>query len=286
MNAYDRRLHAFRTDLADRRLEGAVEAERFVVGHPARIVSTFEDLRRAPDLEAPVDTQLLMGDEIRVFEEKDGWLWAQAARDGYVGYLPAQSVEAVGADLTHRVVVPRTFLYPGPDLRLPSSGALSLGASVTIVDRAHTRGTDYAILETGEALIARHIAPVGEHVPDYVSVAETLLMTPYLWGGTTGFGIDCSGLVQLSMRMAGRNVLRDTDMQENSLGEAIDAGPDHSLLRRGDLVFWKGHVAIMTDERAIIHANGHMMLVTCEPLAEAIERIGYLYGGPTSFRRP
>jgi cell wall-associated NlpC family hydrolase len=117
-------------------------------------------------------------------------------------------------------------------------------------------------------------------------VAEALLSTPYLWGGTSAFGIDCSGLVQLSMRMAGRTVPRDTDMQASGLGEPFDPGADLAGLRRGDLVFWKGHVAIMLDGKNIIHANGHAMMVSRERLSDAVERIAYLYGGPTGFRRP
>ena len=187
---------------------------------------------------------------------------------------------------THVVSAPRSFLYPGPDLRFPRLGELSLGSSVTVRDFAETRGTRYALLSTGEAMISGHLRPVGEVSDDYVAVAETLLMTPYLWGGSTAFGIDCSGLVQLAMRMAGRDVLRDSDMQAATIGEPIEPGEGYSGLRRGDLVFWKGHVAIMTDERTMIHANGHTMLVSREGLAEAIDRIGYLYGGPTGFRRP
>jgi cell wall-associated NlpC family hydrolase len=155
-----------------------------------------------------------------------------------------------------------------------------------VKDFAETRGTRYALLSTGEAMISGHLRPAGEFSEDYVAVAETLLMTPYLWGGSTAFGIDCSGLVQLAMRMTGRNVLRDTDMQAATIGEPIMSGEGYSGLRRGDLVFWKGHVAIMTDERTMIHANGHTMLVSREGLTEAIDRIGYLYGGPTGFRRP
>jgi cell wall-associated NlpC family hydrolase len=156
---------------------------------------------------------------------------------------------------------------------------------VTVTGTAETRGTRYALLSTGEAMIAGHLRPLGDHAPDFVSVAETFLETPYLWGGSSAFGIDCSGLVQLSLRMAGQDVLRDSDMQAAGLGEAFDPGADFSGLRRGDLVFWKGHVAIMTDAANIVHASGHTMTVTRETLAAAVERIGYLYGGPTGFRR-
>ena len=161
-----------------------------------------------------------------------------------------------------------------------------MGSSVAVVDFAETRGTRYALLASGEALVAGHLEPVGSQAQDYVAIAEKFIDTPYLWGGTTAFGIDCSGLVQLAMRMTGRDVLRDSDMQAATIGAPIEPGPGFSGLERGDLVFWKGHVAIMTDPEAMIHANGHTMLVSREGLKEAVDRIGYLYGGPTGFRRP
>lgn len=286
MTAYDKRLHAFRPDLADARLKGEVTADRFVTGKPARIVASVADMLGEPRPDAGLNTQLLRGDNVTVFDEAEGWAWVQAERDGYVGYVSGGFLGPRSETPTHMVSAPRSFLYSGPDLRFPRLGELSLGSSVTVKDFAETRGTRYALLSTGEAMIAGHLRPVGEFSGDYVAVAETLLMTPYLWGGSTAFGIDCSGLVQLSMRMAGRDVPRDSDMQAARLGEPVEAGSGYSRLRRGDLAFWKGHVAIMTDERTMIHANGHTMLVSREGLAEAIGRIVYLYGGPTGFRRP
>ncbi len=286
MTAHDARLHAFRADLADARLKGEVSAERFVSGRPARIAVPVADIRRAPRPDAGVDTQLVCGDGVLVFDEAEGWAWVQAERDGYVGYVTDTALTAQNAALTHIVSVPRTFVYPGPDLRFPRTADLSMGSTVTVTGAAETRGTHYAVLASGEAMIAGHLRPVGEFAGDYVSVAEMFLGTPYLWGGVSGFGIDCSGLVQLAMRMTGRDVLRDTDMQAATIGEPLNAGPDFSGLRRGDLVFWKGHVAIMTDTENMIHANGHTMMVSREGLREAIARIGYLYGGPTGFRRP
>jgi cell wall-associated NlpC family hydrolase len=286
LTAYDKRLHAFRPDLADARLKGEVAADRFVTGHPARIVATVADVMKEPRPDSGLNTQLLRGDDVTVFEEAEGWAWVQSARDGYVGYVSGGFLGPRANDPTHVVSAPRSFLYPGPDLKFPRHGELSLGSSVTVRDFAETRGTRYSLLSTGEAMIAGHLRPAGEISDDYVAVAESLLMTPYLWGGSTAFGIDCSGLVQLSMRMAGRDVLRDSDMQGATLGEAIEPGEGYSDLVRGDLVFWKGHVAIMTDEQSMIHANGHTMMVSREGLAEAIDRIGYLYGGPTGFRRP
>jgi cell wall-associated NlpC family hydrolase len=286
LTAYDKRLHAFRPDLADARLKGEVSADRFVAGMPARIVAPVADMLGAPRPDAGLNTQLLRGDDVTLFEETEGWAWVQAERDGYVGYVSGGSLGQRDGVPTHVVSAPRSFLYPGPDLKLPRLGELSLGSQVTVRDFAETRGTRYALLSTGEAMISGHLRPVCEVSDDYVAVAEQLLMTPYLWGGSTAFGIDCSGLVQLAMRMAGRDVLRDSDMQAAKLGEPIEPGEGFSGLRRGDLVFWKGHVAIMTDERTMIHANGHTMLVSREGLTEAIDRIGYLYGGPTGFRRP
>lgn len=286
MTARDSRLHAFRPDLADARLKGEVAAESFVTGRPARISVSVADVRKAPRPDSGLNTQLLFGDDVLVFDETEGFAWLQAERDGYVGYVSAGDLAPRGPEPTHVVTALRTFVYPGPDMKFPRSSALSLGSQVTVTGYAETRGTNYALLASGEALVTQHLAPVGAKVGDFVSVAERLIDTPYLWGGFSAFGIDCSGVVQLSMRMAGRDVLRDSDMQEASLGTPVDAGADFSQLQRGDLVFWKGHVAIMTDAEMMIHANGHTMTVAREGLREAIDRIGYLYGGPTVFRRP
>ncbi len=286
MTARDSRLHAFRPDLADLRLKGEVAADRFVAGRPARVSAVVADVRKAPRPDSGLNTQLLLGDDVLVFEEVEGFAWLQSERDGYVGYVAAGDLSPRGAEPTHVVVATRTFIYPGPDMKLPRTGALSIGSWVSVTGQAETRGTHYALLPSGEAVVAQHLAPFGTKADDFVSVAERLIDTPYLWGGSSAFGIDCSGLVQLSMLMTGRDVLRDSDMQAEALGAPLDPGTDYSALRRGDLVFWKGHVAIMTDADSMIHANGHTMTVAREGLREAIARIGYLYGGPTGFRRP
>lgn len=285
MSALDRRLHAYRPDLASEKLRGKVEAARFTEGRPAQVVAPVADLRPAPRADSGIDTQLLHGAAVRVFDEAEGWAWLQAETDGYVGYAPSAALGEV-TDHTHVVVAQRSFVYRGPDLRFPRTEAHSIGATVRIAAEAETRGTRYGLLKTGEAMILDHLRPLGHREADYVRVAERFEHTPYLWGGVSGFGIDCSGLVQLSMRMAGFDVLRDTDMQAASIGTPLDIGDDLSGLKRGDLVFWKGHVAIMLDAATMIHASGHTMTVARESLADAIERIGHLYGGPTGFRRP
>lgn len=278
----DRRLNVFRPDLADEKLKGRVEADRFIKGEPAQIALPVAGLRPKPDLASGIDTELLLGEAIRVFDSADGWAFVQAEADGYVGYLPEAAVCAV-EESTHIVTAPRTFLYPAAELRKPPVAALSMGSRLTFVGEEETRGTRYLMTATGEGVIAAHCLPVDRLVSnDYVAVALRFLETPYLWGGRSGFGIDCSGLVQLSMAMTGKFALRDTDMQVKSLGTEIERGH----LRRGDLVFWKGHVGIMEDEKTLLHANGHTMTVSRENLDEAIERIGWLYDRPTAYRRP
>lgn len=313
----DPRLNAFRPDLADRRLKGKVNAARYADGRPARVIVANAGLRQAPRPDSEWGSELILGDDVVVFEDREGWCWVQGARDFYVGYVPDTVLAAPAFEPTHIVCVPRTFAYPGPELRSPAIRALSIGSRVTVTGQAERRGTAYAMLDTGEALIARHLRPLeqfqekwepvfrpelrenreierfrdsgtalGDHSADYVAVAEQLLNTPYLWGGASAFGLDCSGLVQLSMRMAGRLVPRDTDMQERAVGEMLEGDPLAGGLARGDLVFWKGHVGIMLDGETMIHANGLSMTVALEPLRQAIARIEPIYGRPTSIRRP
>ena len=286
MNELDKRLNAYRPDLANANLQGMVEATRFTAGRKARIAAPVLDLRNAPSTEAGLDSQLIHGDEVLVFEDADGFAWVQSLRDSYVGYVLSDGLSDQLEQPTHIVCVPRTFSYREADMKKPVTASFSLGSRLTITGHVETRGTDYALLASGEALIANHLQPLNQHAADYVAVAETLEHTPYLWGGVSAFGMDCSGLVQLCMFMAGKNVLRDTDMQEKTIGRHLNIGDDFQSLQRGDLVFWKGHVAIVLDSETIIHANGHTMSVARESLHGAIERIAYLYGQPTGFRRP
>lgn len=282
-NLPDRRLNAYRADLAEERLRGVVEAPNYVSGSAGVICVPVVQMRARPELECGTDTELLLGETVHVLDASGGWAWVKADFDDYVGYIPDYAVSPVVRSLTHIVTAPRTFVYSGPDLKFPTVQALSMGNRIAVIDERDTRGTRYFLLEGGQAVIANHCAELGTPLSgDYVSVATRFLETPYLWGGRSGFGIDCSGLVQLSMMMTGKTAPRDTDMQAQQLGAAISRGE----LRRGDLVFWKGHVAIMTDERTLLHANGHTMNVSLEGLDEAITRIGWLYDQPTGYRRP
>jgi cell wall-associated NlpC family hydrolase len=273
----DRRLHAFRPDLADASLRGRIEAARWVEGQAGQILAEVADLKRQPRPDAPVDTQLLFGETVRVFDDDaEGWSWVRAERDGYVGYVATRVLGRTLWPPTHRVIVNRTFIYPGPDMKLPIQGALPLDARVGVTE---TRDT-FVRLASGGYVVGAHIAPLAQPAPDFVAIAEQLAGTPYLWGGKSPGGIDCSGLVQLAMSVADRSIGRDTDMQERD-GSLFAVDPAAEL-RRGDLVFWKGHVGIMLDAERLLHANGHHMLVKAEPLRAAQDRILASTGLPIS----
>jgi hypothetical protein len=278
----DRRITPIRPDLADERLRGTVEAERFATGQARRVIAPSAPLRRHPAPDAPLDTEALLGERVTVFDEHEGWAWGQLESDGYVGYIPAAALGEPGPAPTHRVAAIRSFLFPGPNLKLPPLAYVSLGSAVTVTER----DGDYARL-TGHAWIyAPHLAALDVHELDFVSVAERFLHTPYLWGGRTSLGIDCSGLVQVALGAAGFAAPRDSDMQQASLGEPVELGDDLGGLQRGDLVFWGGHVGVMTDASHLLHANAYFMSVALEPLAEAKTRIKGKNGGPiTAVRR-
>jgi cell wall-associated NlpC family hydrolase len=302
LDPLDPRLNAIRSDLADIRLKSKFDAIHYASGKPGIVCEPVVSLKGAINPDSDNIHQLLMGEMVWIFEDINEQKWVQSRVDGYVGYATSRSVSqepepspltAAAANAngsTHIVSVPTTFCYPKAELRNPPLYSLSMGSQVTIRSYRELRGTKYAMLAGGGALIKKHLIEIDKFQSDYVGICESLLNTPYLWGGSSAFGIDCSSLVQLSMRMCGTQVLRDSDMQAATIGIELDAGENYQNLKRGDLIFWRGHVGVhqgsIDDIPQIIHSSGHTMNVASEPLHQAIERIAYLYESPIGFRRP
>jgi hypothetical protein len=243
-----------------------------------QVIEPIADLRREPAHEAALDTQALFGERVTVLETTDeGWVRGQLETDGYAGWMSANALGPAGPAPTHKVVVRRTFGFPGADIKLPPMIALPMGATLPI-----TRQTErFAINSYGWHFPLSHLSPVATKQADLVAVAEMLAGEPYLWGGKSSLGIDCSGLVQISLQIAGIASPRDSGIQEQTLGNAVP----FAELRRGDLIFWNGHVAIARDATSLIHANAHHMLVAVEPVAQAIARIKATGSEVTSVKR-
>ena len=282
MSDLDRRLNVFRPDLADARLAGRYAAAAFVEGVPARVRVGATPLHPRPERTAPQDTELLFGETVRRFELRDGWAWVQNDRDGYVGYCAADALAPEGAPATHAVAVPLTHLYATPDIKRAPAMALSLESRVAV---ASVEGSWAALADGAGYIHADHLCALDRHADDPAAIAERLLDTPYLWGGKTSQGLDCSGLIQLALQRCGWETLRDSDMQADTAGRPID--PEGATPRRGDLIFWPGHVGIMVDESRILHANATDMATRVWPLDVLIAHIERLEGHAVgAVRRP
>ncbi len=268
----DRRVTPFSGRVAHVGLRGLVDAP-LTEGEAAFIAVSLADLLAQPG--GARDRQLLLGDAVTVIDRDQGHVFVQAAKDGYCGWL-AEAAVGAGAQPTHWVASPATHIYPEPRVQARERMALSLGARVAVV------GTAGIWAETTLGFMpTAHLRRIGDWITDPVSVAESLIGTPYIWGGNSRAGVDCSGLVQLALHAAGRACPGDSDMQQG-LGQTI---PEDGALRRGDLLFWKGHVALAVDGERLIHANGHTMSVVHEGIAAATGRIAAQGGGPVTARR-
>jgi Bacterial dipeptidyl-peptidase Sh3 domain/NlpC/P60 family len=273
----DPRLTPARGDLAAKHLEGKVFAERYVAGETFEIVEAIAPVREKPSPEAMLLTEALRGERVTIYDRNDeGWAWGQLAGDDYVGWLPDRALASPAAEPTHRISALRTFAFPGPSIKLPPVETLVLGARITVVHEEHS----FAVTRDGHFVPKRHVTILGQAEPDFVAVAERFVGTPYLWGGKGSLGIDCSGLVQVSLNAAGFACPRDSDMQGRLLDPAA-----WERLQRGDLMFWKGHVAIARDTETIFHANAFHMAAVIEDRREAIARIRGAGGELVAVRR-
>jgi len=274
----DPRVTPLRDGVAARSLEGLAPAEVYLDPKPMACAVPATGIHRAADLGAEQMDQLLFGEAFEALEdEAGGWIWGQARRDSYVGFVQAAHLAPAGPAPSHRVAALRTYAFEGPSIKSRALGCYSINALVS-VERVEGR---LAKVAGAGWMTAEHLSPIGVFETDPVAVAERFLGAPYLWGGRESIGCDCSGLVQQALFACGRACPRDTD-QQAELGEAIG----RQAFGRGDLVFWKGHVALGLDGERIVHANGHHMMTAIEPLETAITRIEAAgYGPPTGFRR-
>ncbi|MDA7949023.1 MAG: C40 family peptidase [Hyphomicrobiaceae bacterium] len=258
-----------------------MSARRFSEGSRRQVVEAAAPLREAPRHDAVLETELLFGERVILYDEREGWAWVQAERDSHVGYLSANALRSDIADPTHRVRTLGTHIYPRPDYKAPPIDRLSMNAQL-VVEKAEER---FAQLSDGHYIAATHICAVDECEQDFVEVAAGFVGSPYLWGGRTSAGLDCSALIQLALQASGIECPRDSDMQEAVLGKPLPGPPNQQAVRRGDLVFWNGHVGVMLEEGRLLHANVHHMAVVVEPAFEAFARIETWYGPITSVRR-
>ena len=265
----DPRLTPARPDLAAKYLEGKIAAARFVSGEEFEVVDAIAPLREAPSSDATLLTQALKGERVTIYDRNgEGFAWGQLKSDGYVGWLPDRALAKPAAAPTHKITSLRTFAFPAPSIKLPPVDTLVMGDLITVVREDGA----FAVTREGWYLPRQHVGGIDRQESDFVAVAERFMGTPYLWGGKSSFGIDCSGLVQLSLNAAGVRCPRDSDMQQDVLGRVLTSA-EAKKLRRGDLIFWKGHVAIVRDAGTIVHANAHHMATVIESTSAAIARI-------------
>ncbi len=283
MTSPNPRLNAYRPGLAAEHLRDTIKADRYSTGIAKTVIKGSLPLRRSPDPNAPLDTELLFGDTVTVYDDQSGWAWLQATSDDYVGYTPSEGLGNEQEPPTHYVTALRTYLFPEPDLKSPPLDLLSMASTV----RIDVQDGTYSRIANGGWLYGKHLAPIGKFATNHCGIALRFLGTPYLWGGKTSIGLDCSGLTQVALALCGQSVARDTGMQEKTVGTPIAFSGDDSVLRKGDLVFWPGHVGIWIDAAHFVHANATDMMVAVAPLSHVAAYIKEATGDEIcAVRRP
>ncbi|WP_034763333.1 MULTISPECIES: NlpC/P60 family protein [unclassified Hyphomonas] len=248
---------------------------------PVQVRAGSVAVREGPLPDSRLATEALFGEILDVFEEQHGFALVQCQRDRYVGWVALARLSERLLAPTHRITRPHTHAYARPDLKSPPQLILSLGARVSVM----AEEGDWRQCQDAGWVHHRHLAPLDVFEEDPVSVAERYIGTPYLWGGRSGLGLDCTGLTQQSFEAAGVLLPRDSDMQFAWAGEAIADWQAPGALQRGDIVFWKGHAGIMTDSGHLLHANAWHMAAAHEPFEEAVTRIAKYYAEPIGARR-
>lgn len=279
----DRRLTPANENVAHECLRGKVDAPRYTEGTVQQVV---EDsfLLDAPS--GNRDRQVLSGDQFNILDSDDHMAFGQSLKDGYVGYLEAWGL-GDPQPLTHRVTHRTTHMYREPDFKSPYRRAFHMNSKVQVISQ-QGKWAEVKLPKTPMSapkhgfIPASHLRPIDEFASDPVAIAERFLDTPYVWAGNSGFGIDCSGLVQAALLACGFPCPADSDLQQAALGQDI---PKDAPLQRGDILFWKGHVAMVVDANRIIHANAHHMSVVYENTADAIARIDAQGDGPVTARK-
>ncbi len=264
----DRRLNAYRDDIADIKLQGRVIAREYVSGEKYQAATGLTPIYNVPDMGTPMINQLLYGEYFTVFEINGEWAWGQSVNGGYVGYCPIGNLTPDLHACTHHVSALSSHIFPEPNLKSRPVDLVHMMSNISVVDEKQTNG--FVPLADGNWIYATHISK--DYGSDPVSEALKFLYTPYLWGGRSNTGIDCSGLIQIAFASVGISVPRDADLQEQKIGTVLD---EEEVPEHGDLAFFPGHVGIMLDDMHLLHANAHHMRVSIDPLREVIDIVSF-----------
>lgn len=281
--AFDSRITPVRDDLAADSLREQFPGRRYSQGKVKQVISDGTPLRFSANTAAGTESQLVYGETFTAYEDRGGWTWGQNDRDGYVGYVPSNSLRGEVSETDHQVVTRSTYLYPVPDIKVPPSAKISMSAQVRVVDV----DGNFLQIDSGEWIFARHLVQTSYVMPDLISTAFKFMGTPYLWGGRSCQGLDCSSLVQFALRMAGIDTPRDSDLQAAAIGIEVPMTNSNDLsgIEDGDLIFFPGHVGFYVEHWRFLHANAYDMQVSVHNLSDVLDRANREDAGITCIRR-